>query len=184
MQPIQLTENTGLLVIDVQDRLMSAMPEDPTPDFLKFNRLLVSLADDMGAPVVYTEQYPDGLGSTEESLAEALRDAGASRIEKTQFDACRAPDDDAIGALPHDIVVTGIEAHICVLSTARSLVEAGHRVVVPFDAVLSRREPYLNNGLELLRQAGVQIANTETILYDTLQDSQHDLFKKYSRLIR
>lgn len=184
MTPIQLTESTGLLVIDVQDRLMSAMPEDASHDFLKHNRLLVSLAGDTGAPVVYTEQYPDGLGSTEDSLAEVLRQADADRIEKTQFDACQAPDSNAIGELPREVIVTGIEAHICVLSTARSLIQAGHSVAVPFDAVLSRRTRYMDNGLDLLRQAGAHVANTETILYETLGSSDHALFKKYSRLIR
>lgn len=185
MQSLRMDSETALLVIDVQDRLLAAMPEEANPDLLKYVRTLVRLADEFDASITYTEQYPDGLGRTEESVLEALEEAGAERIVKKDFDVCRAGTSaDFLANLPERVVVAGTETHVCVWTTVRSLVERSHRVIVPFDAVASRRPAYRQNGLELIRECGATVANTETMVFDSLGDADHAAFKEFSRLIR
>jgi nicotinamidase-related amidase len=180
-----LTKDTALLIIDVQERLLPAMPDDDRARLLKATHTLIELAHDLGSRIVYTEQYPKGLGPTEASLLERLEAVGAERVEKMTFDACSSPNfHQYLIDLPGQIVVCGMEAHICVLSTVRELLERRHKIVVPFDAVTSRDRAYRDNGLELMSKAGATIANYETIVFDALRSAEHPQFKKFSKMIR
>ncbi len=180
-----LSEDTTLLVIDIQQRLATSMPDDDMERCLHATTTLVELAGEVGANIVYTEQYPDGLGSTVEELRQTLKDQDASRVEKTSFDACSAPEfHDILIDLPKRIVVCGMETHVCVYTTVRELLSRHHEVVVPFDATISRRPSHHDNGLSLMREAGATVANYETIVFDALQNSKHPAFKKFSALIR
>ncbi|MFU8802939.1 MAG: isochorismatase family protein [Bradymonadaceae bacterium] len=180
-----LSKDSSLLVIDVQERLLSAMPEDDLQRLLKATHTLIELAHEVGARIVYTEQYPKGLGSTEASLLERLGNVGAERVEKVTFDACSAPEfHQYLIDLPKQLVICGMEAHICVLSTVRELIARRHKMIVPFDAVISRDRAYRDNGLALMEKAGATIANSETIVFDALRSAEHPAFKKFSKMIR
>lgn len=180
-----LHKDSCLLIIDVQERLLKAMPEESMQRCLRANRTLVALASEVGARIVYTEQYPKGLGETEASLKQDLEAANAERIEKMTFDACLAPEfQPLLIDLPKQIVVCGMETHICVLATVRELLARRHTIYVPFDGVISRNEAYWNNGLDLMREAGASIVNHESIVFDALKSAEHPAFKTFSKMIR
>lgn len=185
MANISLTEDAALLVVDIQQRLMEAMDDERMNRCIHATRALIELAGEFEAPIVYTEQYPDGLGQTAEELLEVLQAHDAHRIEKTAFDACSAGAfRDQLIELPRRVVVCGMETHICVYTTVRELIEHGRDVVVPFDATISRRESHHENGLELMKSAGATIANYETLIYDALGTADHPAFKKFAKMVK
>ncbi len=185
MVPIHLTSACTLLVIDTQERLIKVMPQARQAQMTKHVPTLIELAAHVGADIVYTEQYPKGLGPTVESIKQTLEGADALRVEKNHFDACAAPSfEEALGAMKRRVIVCGIEAHVCVLSTVRSLRTLEHDVLVPFDAVASRDEEYRANGLELMRESGALMTNTETLVFSTLGHSKHPEFKRFSKMVQ
>lgn len=184
-EPYALTPETSLLVLDVQEKLLAAMPQDKQSSFVDSLCILVDLADEIGAPIVRTEQYPDGLGATVEPLNKELERVDAPTLEKVHFNAFAAPGaDEAFADMTDRVVVCGMETHICVWSTSRHLLADGVDVLIPFDGVLSRRPKYRENGLNMLESAGANITNTETIVFDTLEDANHPNFRKFSQAIR
>jgi len=185
MIPIHISSACTLLVIDIQERLLAVMDESERESLLSHTETLVRLAEHVDADIIYTEQYPKGLGSTEPSLLEALTDVGAERIEKIHFDACTSPAfREPLQKMRRRVIVCGMETHICVLSTVRSLLTQQHDVLVPFDAVTSRSAEYKSNGLDLMRADGAVITNTETLVFGTLGYSQHPEFKRFSKMIQ
>lgn len=175
----------ALLVIDMQERLMPAMG-DAAAGIRRQTRTLISTAREFAWPVLYTEQYPRGLGATDAELAAALLEAGASRFEKVEFSACRNPvfANEVLPTLPPSIIVVGIEAHICVLQTVADLQARGVQVFVPRDAVASRTVENRNNGLDLIARTGAVVSNTESLMFAALQRAGTDAFKRLSPLIR
>lgn len=185
MSDIYLSSKSSLLVIDVQERLLKAMPEEKLERSIHATKTLVELAGEVGARIVYTEQYPKGLGATESSLLEVLQANNAERVEKMSFDACQAPEfHKYLIELPKRIIVCGMEAHICVWATVRELLNRRHEVIVPRDAVISRTEENYQNGLEMMATAGARISNYESLVFDALRTAEHPSFKKYSKMIR
>lgn len=181
----QLTSSCTLLVIDMQERLMGAMAPGMGELAVRQTQTLVELAAVMGVSVVYTEQYPRGLGATVEALRVRLEEVGARRVEKVHFDACGEPEFiEVLGGLKRRFVVCGVEAHICVQATVRGLIARGKEVLVPCDAVASRRVEYRDNGLELARGAGAVVTNVESLVLETLGSSQHAEFRRFSKLIQ
>ncbi len=172
----------ALVVIDVQERFMPAMPAQDTQRMLRQCRTLIEAFDHFGGQVFYSEHYPKGLGATVDSLLELL-EPKHQRVEKIHFSLAASPAMED-HALPRDVVLCGIEAHVCVLLTARDLVAAGHQVWIPFDAVASRKPDYRDNGLELARAAGATIINTESLVFSALNKAGTADFKKFSKLIR
>ena len=160
------------------------MPPSAGDDLLKALLALLEMAEIFTLPVVYTEQYPKGLGSTVLALREALSEH--QRVEKREFSACRNDvfRRDILPALPEDVIVTGLEAHVCVLLTALDLVRSGRSVFVPQDAVCSRSIRNLESGLQMLRAAGVVVTNTETLIFERLQTAESEAFKRLSQRLR
>ncbi len=185
MTSLHLSSSCALLVIDVQERLLGAMQESAAAHMVKCTETLVELAASVGAQIHYTEQYPKGLGPTVESLKQRLEAHGASRVEKTHFDVCAAPEfQENLQELRRRVIVCGMETHICVQASVSSLLNYGKDVLLPFDAVLSRDEAYKTNGIEVMRSTGAVITNTESIVFGMLGYSQHPDFKKFSRMIQ
>lgn len=176
---------TALLVVDVQERLLPGMGTAAEP-LLRQTRTLIALAGEFNWPVIFTEQYPRGLGATETSIAAALTQAEARRYEKVEFSACRnaAFAAEVLPTLPASVVVVGMETHICVLQTVADLQARGVQVFVPADAVASRTPENRQNGLDLIARTGAVITNTETLLFGALQRAGTDAFKRLSPLIR
>jgi nicotinamidase-related amidase len=185
MTDFEMTEDSALFLIDIQEKLLKGMPRKAVKPFVKYLDILIEIAGDIGADIYYTEQYPDGLGETAEPIRRKFSDLDATSFEKVEFNACEAPSvATSLDELPDDIYLCGMEAHICVLLTARHLVSRGHDVQVPFDAVISRRKSYKDNGLELIEDAGAAVTNTETIVFDTLGSAEADNFGKFSEMIK
>ncbi|NOQ76454.1 MAG: isochorismatase family protein [Methylococcaceae bacterium] len=172
-----------LVVIDVQERLMAAMPEGTRDAILKQIGILLQASTALKIPVTITEQYPRGLGSTEAELL-SLSPSTAT-VEKTCFSCVDA--DDFMTSLRksgrRSVILTGMEAHICVLQTALTLQGQGYQVFVVEDGVSSRTPENKNNALQRMRQAGVIITNTESVLFEWLADAKHAEFRTLSKLI-
>ncbi|MEW6353195.1 MAG: isochorismatase family protein [Pseudomonadota bacterium] len=174
-----------LLLIDVQQRLSAAMPEQARRQVLRNGAILAAAAAVLGVPVLYSEQYPKGLGATEPELAQALPTA-AQRFEKTCFSCGGAQGFmQALETQRRDqIILAGMETHVCVLQTALELRGAGRQVFVVEDAVCSRQLLHHQNALARLRAAGVIVSNVESVVFEWLGDAGHEHFKKISALIK
>ncbi len=174
-----------LAVIDLQQRLGDAMPGKVLNRVILNTVLLARTAGLLGLPVLHTEQYPKGLGATITSVAQALP-AGTAVIEKTVFSCAGAPA--FMGALEasgrRQVVLAGMEAHICVLQTTLDLAAAGYEVLVVEDAVCSRRLENYQNALDRLRQCGVQVVSAESVVFEWMRDAAHPHFKTIQGLLR
>lgn len=171
-----------LLVVDVQERLLPAMAE---PDQVSRGcALLMTAAARLDIPITVSEQYPKGLGPTVPALAELVPENRV--LAKLDFSCAADPairDRLETEGRPQ-IVVAGIEAHVCVLMTAMQLVEAGHEVFVVADAVSSRRQGSADLALDRLRAAGVSAVNAEMVLFEWLRRAGTEEFKEISKLIK
>lgn len=177
------SQSSQLVLIDVQSRLVQAMSDRKS--LLRHCGILVNAAKLLAVPVLYTEQYPKGLGATDPVLAEPLADT-TSPIEKTCFSCCGASQfNDALQANKRpQIILAGIEAHVCVLQTALELIHQGGQVFVVADATDARARENKALALDRLRQAGVVITSTESVLFEWLKDAKHEHFKSVTALIR
>lgn len=177
------SQSSQLVLIDVQARLVQAMSDRKS--LLRHCEILIRAATLMAVPVLLTEQYPKGLGMTEPVLAEQLPD-NVIPIAKTCFSCCGS--DKFNTALSsgdrNQVILAGIEAHVCVLQTALELSQQGRQVFVVADATDSRARENKNLALERLRQAGVIITTTESVLFEWLKDAKHEQFKNVTALIR
>lgn len=180
------SESSQLVIIDVQSRLAAAMSPAERERVIKNCGVLAQAAKLLSIPVCTTEQYPKGLGHTEPTLLEHLADTPAP-LCKTCFAAAGAGQfNNQLDAHHgrHQIVLTGMETHVCVLQTALELQARGYQVFVVEDAVCSRSEANKHNALARLRQAGVVVSNTESVLFEWLRDAAHPQFKTLSALIK
>lgn len=178
-----LPEETAIVVVDWQERLVAAMPPAIAEAHAHNVTHLLTLAARLDLPVIATEQYPRGLGHTVPVIAELL---GGAAHPKTAFSAWREPViADAIRETGRRrLVVMGMETHVCVFQTVRDLVAAGFGVQVPADAVVSRTKANYKAGLALCRAAGALVTTTEAALFDLLRVGQGEVFKEISRRIR
>jgi nicotinamidase-related amidase len=178
----KIDKNTLLLIVDVQERLMRVMPDPQGLE--KRIGLLVELARTYGMPVVLTEQYPQGLGPTAEGVRKAL-DA-VHPLGKMTFSICG--EDTVVRRLKshptEKIILSGIEAHICVLQSCLDLLEAGYQVFVPYDAVDSRKPGDKRVGLGLMEKAGAVITGCEILAFQLLGKAGTPDFKRISALIK
>ncbi|NLW11919.1 MAG: hydrolase [Clostridiaceae bacterium] len=175
-------EDAILLIIDIQEKLAPAMTDpirtaDQTAALLQGSVL-------MGLPVMVTEQYPRGLGRTVEQIRQHLP-ADVVISEKISFNACTDEIRQAlISSGRKQVVIAGMETHVCVYQTVRCLLNEGYDVCLAADAISSRRQDNRENAIESMRQMGAVISNTETILFDLLQEAGTPLFKQVSALIK
>lgn len=174
-----------LLLIDTQDALLAAMPTAVADALLRQTSIMLQAVQYLGVPLHYSEQYPKGLGSTAASLRQHLPDA-LLPINKTRFSCCGLDDfDQAIAAGPgRQIVIAGIEAHVCVLQTALQLQQRGYTPIVLEDAIASRRAEHKDNAIARLRQMGVLVSNVESTLFEWMEDAKHPQFRAISALIK
>ena len=172
-----------LVVIDIQERLMAAMPEGVRDRLIKQVGVLLQASEALKIPVAITEQYPKGLGPTEADLVRLF--PTQTIIEKTCFSCTNVDSFMTTLRSSHrrSVILTGMETHICVLQTALALQAQGYQVFVVEDGVSSRTAQNQNNALQRLRQAGVIITNTESVLFEWLADAKHTEFKALSKLV-
>ena len=175
-----------LVVVDVQEKLVPAMPEAAMNELLRASSILLEAARALGVRVLATEQYPQGLGPTIAPLRDKLGALSVTPLAKTTFSAADDPGfSKALHASsPRQVVLVGMEAHICVLQTARDLAALGLEVHVTKDGVTSRREDHKTTGLALAEREGAFVTTAETVAFDWLRRAQGDAFKAVSRLVR
>jgi len=177
----------ALLVVDIQDRLLPAMPADAVAQMMRNTEILIAAADQLGLPIVASQQYPKGLGPTAARIAEALERARlVHRFDKLEFSAAAAP---AFAALAPGLgrdqwIVTGMEAHVCVYQSARDLALRGGAVHVVADAVCSRTKANWRIGLALAERAGAIATSTEVCVFDLLERAGTDAFRALSKAIK
>ena len=168
-------EDATLLVIDLQERLMPTILDAETT--VHHATLLVRMAKALGLPVLVTEQYVKGLGSTVEPLRSELGD-GASRFEKTRFSGL-VPE-----VLDHlrrsgrgQVLVTGVEAHVCVLQTVLDLAAAGFVPFLALDAISASRPGSIGPAVRRMERAGAVPTGVVSAMYELLGDAMHPAFK-------
>jgi nicotinamidase-related amidase len=186
MNPASLcSSENSLLVVDMQIRRLSAMPETERGAIVKTTEILLQAAQTLDVPVIYTEQYPKGLGPTVPAILERMPEA-AQTVEKSGFSCCAA--DGFVAALKrtgrNQVILVGQEAHVCILQTAMDLRGLGFPVFVVEDGVCSRSVAHKHNALRRMREMGVVITNHESVLFEWLRDADHPDFKTISNLIR
>ena len=164
---------------------MAAMPEAERPRVVKNVLIAVDAAKVLHVPVLVSEQYPKGLGPTIPEIREHLG-ADFCPIEKIAFSCGRSPGFrealDATGR--HDVILCGVESHVCVYQTAVDLINDGFHVHVAADAVMSRRSADSDRALTLMERAGAIIGTTEMFLFQLLERAGSDEFKAISKLVK
>jgi len=170
----------ALVVVDVQEAFRPAVLD--FDDVVGATSVLVRGAAALGVPLVVTEQYPRGLGSTVEELTGLEEMEGVPALEKVEFSAARAEGFDLGGRT--QALICGIESHVCVWQTAHDLIEQGVQVHVAQDAVSSRTAANRDLGLHRMEQAGATLTSTETALFEMLGKAGGEDFKAVQRLVR
>ncbi len=181
-------DDSLLVVIDIQERLARAMPQVPLGQLLANARRFIEAADAVGIPVMVTEQYPKGLGSTVPEVTQALSELSnePTRMEKVDFSCMNVQTfRDWIEATGRrHVILIGIETHVCVYQTARDLSASGRAVHVPRDAVASRHEQDFLTGLNLIERSGGIVTSTEAAIFDLMERAKGPVFKTLSPLFK
>jgi nicotinamidase-related amidase len=178
-------ESALLLVVDVQERLVKAMPPEAMAQLEKNIAILIKAARRLELPLVVSEQYRKGLGLTIEPLRALLGEADAP-VEKLEF-SCGASKEIArriFKANRRQVIVAGMETHVCVFQTVRDLQLGGYKAFVPQDAVISRTQANKDIGLKLMEKAGATLTSTEATLFDLLGVAGTPEFKELAPLIK
>lgn len=173
----------ALVVIDMQESFRAAVP-----DFAEVAARIATAvrgAQLLNLPVVVTEQYPKGLGRTAAEIIEALA-PGTEPIEKTAFSSCGARE--FVARLEQSgtkqIVVCGIEAHICVNQTTHDLLSRGFQVHLLMDCITSRTPRDRETGISKMQRSGAVPSSVEMALFELLRDARHEQFKAIQKLIK
>ena len=174
---------TAVVAIDFQDRLLPAMnsEEQVISETIK----LIKGVEMLGVPHVFTQQYTKGLGETNSEIKGAVS-GEFSHVEKTSFSAYGTPEFvEKIERLDRrQIVLCGVETHVCVMQTALDLLEAGYEVYLVTDCVSSRKESDEIISLERMKEAGAIITTSETVLFEMLRGAKEEGFKEISNLVK
>jgi nicotinamidase-related amidase len=186
MSPLLLAaDRSQLLLVDLQERLVPAMAGGA--DLVPRVRVLVEAAKRLNVPLTVSEQYPQGLGRVVPELGADL--AGHPRFEKIAF-SCLA-DELLSGHLAglrkqgrHQLVIAGVEAHVCVLQSALEAADRGYDAFVVADAVSSRSERSVEIAMRRMERAGIALVTTEMVLFEWLGRAGSEDFKLLSRLVR
>jgi len=175
-------ENSLLVIVDVQGKLAQLMFEKET---LIANLVrMVKGAQILGIPILWNEQNPAGLGGTIPELTELL--TALQPQSKMTFSCCGNPAfmEELRRSGRRQVLLVGIEAHICVYQTAAELLQQGYDVHLVGDAVSSRTLENKQVGIERMRSHGAVITSTEMTLFELLRTADHSRFREISRLVR
>lgn len=175
-------EQTACLVIDIQERLVPVMYEKEA--LIKSSGILIQGLQALGIPMLITQQYTKGLGHTVPEISSLVNDF--SFIEKRDFSCCGEPEVmmqlNMTGA--KNIIVCGIESHVCILQTVLDLKENGFNPVVVTDAISSRKPFSIETAKERFRFEGVMMTSVESLLFELTRSSAAPEFKIISKLVK
>ncbi len=186
MRRVLNREDAVLVVVDVQERLVPAIHRELYERSIRNFKIVIEAAGTLGIPIVLTEQYPKGLGRTVPDVVQALEGKAFERIEKVSFSCGR--DEGFLAAIAktarRQVVIVGMETHVCVYQTSLDLINAGYEVFVLDDAVSSRFLHNYQSGIAALRDAGAVVVSTETAVFQWMKVAGTPEFKKISSLLR
>ena len=174
---------TILCMIDMQEKFAPAI--HAFDECLAASVKLMAAAKEMNVKTVVTEQYPKGLGQTVAPLRELFTET-TERIEKLSF-SCFGSESFRKSIMEtgcRNLVIAGIESHICVLQTAIDAAERGFSVYLAADAVSSRREQDKQLALDFLRSRGVNVLSTESVIFMILGSAESPFFKNVQKIIK
>lgn len=175
-------EHTAALIIDIQERLVPVMYERDR--LINTSTMLVRGIQALNIPLLVTQQYTKGLGETVPEIKNLI--AGFSPIEKRDFSCC--DEADLMSRLDQlnvkNIIICGIESHVCVLQTAVDLKAAGYNPAVVMDAVSSRNPGSIDLAKERFRYEGIMMTSAESILFELTRSSASPEFKTISALVK
>lgn len=176
------TENTVLVIIDVQEKLARTMND--LERTVKNMQTFIRGIQVFNIPIILNEQYPQGLGKTIPEIAQLLPEI--QPLPKVHFSCC--DNEHFVKALKEtgrkQVLITGIETHVCVYQTVIDLLNANYEVYVVSDTITSRIPENKTIGLNLMSSKGAVITSSETVLFELLKIAQGDNFKAISRIIR
>ncbi|MCK5039141.1 MAG: hydrolase [Thermoplasmata archaeon] len=184
-----VTKRTGidrkklaLVIIDIQDKLYPSIQDKES---VKENVIkLIEFSKIMGIPIIFSEQYPRGLGETIQDIKDVLPDYGP--LEKNTFSCCGEGDFEArlleLGV--ETIAITGIECHVCVFQTTRDTLARGYNVHVISDGVASRTPENKKVGLDRAREMGAVISSTEMFMFEVMERAGTSEFKEVAPLLK
>ena len=172
-----------LVIVDMQTKLAPAMPAIAMAGVIKNCGILAQAAKLLNVSIIITEQYPKGLGETFPEVQQFL--PHHSVITKTAFSACSEPKfNQQMSRDKSQVILAGMEAHICILQTALALLQSGKQVFVAEDAIISRSEIHKNNAISRMREAGCIITNTESVVFEWIGNANHESAKAIFSLIK
>lgn len=174
---------TGLLVIDVQEKLFPHM--DHSCETIHGIQKIIKGFRILQLPIAVTEQYPEGLGLTLQGVKNGL-DPSQKYWKKTSFSGLGDPQikADLLKMPINQWVLVGIEAHVCVLQTAKDLLLEGKQVVVVNDAISSRSVYDFSTAIAEMRDCGARIGSVEIVLFELVGDAKAPEFKEISHLVK
>lgn len=174
-------DNAVLLVVDVQDRLLPVIHDNAA--VVEACRRMIEAARVLELPVVVTEQYPEGIGRTCQTLLACLDDAPV--YTKIRFSGCVEPVVERLAALARpNVIVVGIEAHVCVLQTTLDLLRLGYTPYLCADAVGSRRPLDRDTAIERMRHAGAIVTTTESVTFELTGRAGTDTFRRILKIVK
>ena len=175
-------KNTALLIVDIQGNLAHSMHGKEL--LFKNVQKLIKGIQILGIPILWVEQNPRGLGPTIPEIADIL--SNIQPISKMSFSSCR--NDRFLKALNalnrKQVLIAGIEAHVCVYQTAAELVDIGYDVQVVTDAVSSRNMENKEIGLQRMRDSGVSLTSVETALFELLKVAEGEQFREILKIVK
>lgn len=177
-----LKEHSCLLVIDFQEKIFPFIHQNE--QLLKKVPILIRGMKILELPVFVTEQYTKGLGFTVQPIAEALGDI--KRIEKSTFSCCDEPKFmlELATSGKENVIIAGIESHVCVLQTVVDLISQGYQAIVAEDCISSRNPNDKLIAVERMKKEGAVITTYESILFELLRSSGGETFKAISHLVK
>lgn len=180
--PSLLTRSCIFLLVDVQEKLFPYVEDKE--EMLKNIKLLLKFAKIMNIPIIASEHYTKGLGSTIEDVKSLIPEV--KPVQKTCFSCCG--NEELVSTLKRfeskTLVIFGIESHICIGQTALDAKAMGYDVHVVADAISSRSKFNMNIGMEKMRQFGIVITSTETVLYEIMESKDIKEFKDVLPLLK
>lgn len=175
-------ETTALLVIDIQGKLAHSVVDKEL--LFENTRRLVQGAQLLDLPIVWIEQYPQGLGPTIPEVSDLMDQPQA--LSKTTFSCCGEPN--IVNALKQlgrkQLLVCGIEAHVCVYQSVMDLLDRGYQVDLIVDAISSRRQQNKELAIQKMLRAGAQPSSTEMSLFELVKDSASPKFRAMLELVK
>ncbi|MEW6364560.1 MAG: isochorismatase family protein [Acidobacteriota bacterium] len=179
-------------MIDLQGKLMEMIYRPSL--VIAASKRLMRIAELFGVPVIMTEQYPAGLGVTHPEVRDVYDALTTTKryMDKSSFGCCGDPNYERLLAEvrpnlrpdERQVVVAGIEAHVCVMQTVIELLRMGTQVHLCWESVSSRGEEYRRHALERMKQAGAVITNHESVAFEWARDKEHEKFRSLSRLLK